>query len=120
MTAQGGEVTTGQRRSDWLQITLVLIAILAVFLLVAEPRTSAQVRRGSLSGTVVDPTGAVIPGAQVALKSEATGVAATTVANGAGYFYFASVEPGSYTVTVTAQGFAGWEEKGVNFNQAEN
>jgi hypothetical protein len=121
MTAQGGEVTTGQRRSDWLQGTLVLIAILAVFLFaIAEPRLSAQVRRGSLSGTVVDPTGAVIPGAEIALKSEATGVAATTVANGSGYFYFASVEPGSYTVTVTAQGFSGWEAKGITFNQFEN
>jgi len=114
-------VTTGQRRSDWLQVTLVLIAILAVFLLaVAEPRLSAQVRRGSLAGTIVDPTGAVIPGAQVALKSEGTGVAVNTVANGSGYFYFASVEPGSYTISVTAQGFAGWEEKGIAFSQAEN
>jgi hypothetical protein len=121
MTAQGGEVTTGQRRSDWLQVSLVLIAILAVFLVaVAAPNATAQVRRGSLSGTIVDPTGAVIPGAQVVLKSEGTGVGVNTVANGSGYFYFSSVEPGAYTVTVTAQGFAGWEEKGVTFNQFEN
>jgi len=114
-------VTTGQRRSGWLQGTLVVIAILAVFLLaVATPNLSAQVRRGSLSGTIADPTGAVVPGAQIVLKTEATGVTVNTVANGAGYFYFASVEPGAYTVTVTAQGFAGWEEKSISFNQAEN
>jgi hypothetical protein len=114
------KVTTGQRRSGWIQLTLVVIAILAVFLAVAAPQLSAQVRRGSLSGTVVDPTGAVVPGAQVSLKSEATGVATSIIANGSGYFYFASVEPGSYTVTVKAQGFSSWEVKGITLDQAEN
>jgi len=114
-------VTTGHRRSDWLQLTFVVIAILAIFVLaVGAPQLSAQVRRGSLSGTVVDPTGAVIPGAQIALKNEATQVAVTTVANGSGFFNIPSIEPGSYTVTITAQGFAGFEVTGVTFNQAEN
>src|SRR5438309_692084 len=123
MTAyfRGGNVTTGQRRTDWWQVALVVTAILAVLVVgVAEPRLSAQVRRGSLSGAVADQTGAVIAGAQVSLTSEATGVAVSTITNGSGYFYFASVEPGSYTVTVKAQGFSGWEAKGITFNQAEN
>ena len=114
------KVTTGQRRSGWFQLTLVLVAVFAVVAAMSTPQLSAQVRRGSLSGTVVDPSGAVIPGAQVSLKSDATGVAVTTVSNGSGYFVFASVEPGSYTVSIKAQGFSGWEAKGVTFNQAEN
>jgi len=114
------KVTTVQRRSDRLQ-NLVVIALLLVFVVaMAQPRLSAQVRRGSLSGTIVDPTGAVIPGAKVVLTNEATGVPASTISNGSGYFYFSSVEPGSYTVSVTAQNFAGWEEKGITFEQAEN
>ena len=87
-------MTTGQRRTDWWQVALVVTTILAVLVLgVAEPRLSAQVRRGSLSGAVADQTGAVIAGAQVSLTSEATGVAVSTITNGSGYFYFASVEP---------------------------
>ena len=107
--------------SRWLQIKWVLLAISAFILVltVALP-LAAQVRRGSLSGTVYDPTGAVIAGAQITLKNEATAVPAETVSNGSGFFYFAGVEPGSYTVTVTAKGFDGWEVKGVVFNQAEN
>jgi hypothetical protein len=121
MTAQGGAVTIGQRRSSRLQFIFVVIAILAILVLVvAEPQLSAQVRRGSLSGTVVDPTGAVIPGAQVALTNEATSVAVTLVANSSGFFYFSSVEPGTYSVKISAQGFSGWEAKGIVFNQAEN
>ena len=61
-------MTTGQRRTDWWQVALVVTTILAVLVLGgAEPRLSDQVRRGSLSGAVADQTGAVIAGAQVRL-----------------------------------------------------
>jgi len=107
--------------SLWLQVKLVLLAI-TVFILVLTVALplAAQVRRGALSGTVYDPTGAVIAGAQIALMNEATAVPVKTVSNSSGFFYFAGVEPGSYTVTVTAKGFDGWETHGVVFNQAEN
>ena len=101
-------------------MTLIVIAVGALVLSVAQPSLFAQVRRGSLSGTVYDPAGAVIAGAQVTLKDQATSVARNTVTNGEGFFYFAGVEPGSYTVTITAKGFSGWEQKNVVFNQAEN
>jgi len=101
-------------------MTLIVIAVGALVLSVAQPSLFAQVRRGSLSGTVYDPAGAVIAGAQVSLKDQATAVTRNTVTNGEGFFYFAGVEPGSYTVTITAKGFSGWEQKNVIFNQAEN
>jgi len=109
-----------QRGSDWLRVILFVLAIAAIVLTLAQPSLFAQVRRGSLSGTVYDPAGAVIAGAQVALKDQSTGVARTTVTNGEGFFYFAGVEPGAYTVTITAKGFSGWEQKDVVFSQAEN
>jgi len=107
--------------SLWLQVKWVLLAISVVTLaLTVSLPLAAQVRRGSLSGTVYDPSGAVIAGAQISLKNDATQVAAQTVSNSSGFFYFAGVEPGSYTVKVTAKGFNGWEGTGVVFNQAEN
>ncbi len=72
---------------------------------------------GSLSGTVTDATGAVIPGAKVVLKNDATQVTRDTISNGSGFFSFAAVQPATYTVTVSAGGFAGWEETGLTFTQ---
>lgn len=66
---------------------------------------SAQEDRGRISGIVSDPTGAVIPKAQVTLENEATLVRVTTVANEEGLYAFPLLVPGLYTVEVAAPGF---------------
>lgn len=58
-----------------------------------------------LAGTVVDPTGAVIPEATVTLTNKDTGVSRETTANGDGYFSFRNVSPGEYVVTAESEGF---------------
>ena len=59
----------------------------------------------SLSGTVVDSTGAVVPGADVVAKNNATASTHTAVsAAPTACFTIPALEPGSYTVTVTLQG----------------
>jgi hypothetical protein len=68
----------------------------------------------SLTGTVRDSTGAVVPGAQVAVANAEHGISRTTVTNSAGdYVVPALPAPGSYNVTVTAEGFKKFEAKGV-------
>jgi hypothetical protein len=101
-----------------LQGVSLLLAILAV--LAIQLPAVGQVSHGSLSGTVYDATNAVIPNAQVVLVNEASGTPRKTVSNSVGYFNFAAVDPGTYTVTISAKGFEGWEQKGIVFNQAEN
>jgi hypothetical protein len=64
-----------------------------------------QAGRGSVSGTVTDQAGAVIPGAQVFLLDQATGVTLHTVANGVGFYSFISLNPGVYQVSATQKGF---------------
>ena len=59
----------------------------------------------TLSGTVVDATGAVVPGADVSAKHNGTGVVNTAVSNAEGLFSIPSLPIGTYTVTVTLQGF---------------
>jgi hypothetical protein len=59
----------------------------------------------TLTGTVVDTSGAVIPGADVVAKQAATGFTANTVSNSEGLFSLLSLPIGTYTVTVTLQGF---------------
>jgi hypothetical protein len=59
----------------------------------------------TLSGTVVDASGAVIPGADVTAKHNGTGITNATVSNSEGLFSIPSLPIGTYTVTVTLQGF---------------
>jgi hypothetical protein len=58
-----------------------------------------------LAGTVVDSSGAVIPGADVSAKHSGTGVVTTAVTNSEGVFQMAAMAIGTYTVTVTLTGF---------------
>src|SRR5919198_221464 len=65
----------------------------------------AQTFRGAINGTVTDPTGAVLPKANVKATEVATGIERTTVTTNAGQFAFQDIPLGFYKVTVTAQGF---------------
>src|SRR5262245_3355717 len=65
----------------------------------------AQTGTSRISGTVTDATGAVVVGAKVTVKNEATGVAYTQVTTGAGLYSFPSLTAGSYTITVEITGF---------------
>ena len=66
----------------------------------------AQVAGATLTGTVKDSSGAVIPNAQVAITDVATGVTRTVVAGSAGLYTAPNLLPGTYEVRVTATGFS--------------
>jgi hypothetical protein len=66
---------------------------------------SAQVNNASVTGLVTDTTGAVVPNASVTLKNRGTNVETTAATDSSGYYTFASVPVGAYTVTVERQGF---------------
>jgi hypothetical protein len=77
---------------------------------------SAQQLTGSLSGIIVDQTGARIPDAKVELKSEATGEARATASDKEGYFNITAIQPATYSLFVSATGFTKWEAKGIVMN----
>jgi hypothetical protein len=60
---------------------------------------------GSLSGQVSDPSGAVVPGASVLVRSLATGVEQSATTNRVGTYQFAALMPGAYSVTARLKGF---------------
>jgi hypothetical protein len=61
---------------------------------------------GSISGTVTDPAGAVIPGATVTLTNAGTGEGKTASTDSSGFYQFVSLAPGSYALKTAAKGFA--------------
>lgn len=70
----------------------------------------------SISGSVTDPSGAVIPGAQVTLLNTATGVKRNVVTNSSGYYAIPSVDVGVYDVTVSARGFKSAAQQDLRVN----
>jgi hypothetical protein len=65
---------------------------------------------GSLKGKVTDPSGAVVPGAQVSIRSQAAPAARMFTTDSAGAFSAEGLEPGAYTVAVEAPGFDKFEQ----------
>lgn len=94
--------------------------VVATALVLIAPTARAQSSSATLSGTVLDATGAIIPGATVTLKNQASGDVRKGVTNGDGFFNFAAVPPGTYTVRVVRQGFAAWEAHGIVLASGDN
>ncbi|MGH9359841.1 MAG: carboxypeptidase regulatory-like domain-containing protein, partial [Terriglobia bacterium] len=88
-------------------------AILSLSLLACFPLYS-QVTGGMLSGTVTDPSGAVVPGAKIIVTNTATGVSRKATTNSAGLYTAPNLQPGSYQITASATGFATQVRPGVN------
>ncbi len=68
----------------------------------------AQTGSGRIQGTVTDGSGALVPGAAVALEQAATGNIFRTQSNSTGFFIFPAVQPGRYRLTAEASGFEKW------------
>lgn len=74
-------------------------------LLVSGSQIQAQTVTGTISGTVLDPSGAVVPNAEVSVTNQETSVVRTTTGTADGLYSVPSLLPGRYTVQVKAQGF---------------
>src|SRR5438270_6440793 len=90
-----------------------------LLLLLAFVAASAQEFRGSVTGQVTDPNGAAVPGASVVIKNVDTNVEANATTNDDGAYSFQLLQPGKYTLTVNAQGFAPATREDVAVNVAD-
>jgi hypothetical protein len=88
------------------------LAIVGVSLMFTPGEMFAQ-GNGTISGTVADPAGAVVPGASVTATQAGTGLVLNTTTNGEGTFVFPSLAPSVYDVAVTHPGFETYSERGV-------
>jgi len=87
-----------------------LLALMAAL----SANSMAQHIRGALDGTVADQNGAVVLGAKVIVKNDATSVEVTVTANDRGYFNVQNLEAGTYTVRVEQSGFRKYIAKDVS------
>ena len=92
-------------------LTRVGGVVVCVFLSVGI--TLAQVTSGTISGTVKDSTGAVLPGVEMVLMNEDTGISRTVQTDAAGHYSAPSLGLGNYRVTATLTGFQTEVRKGI-------
>jgi hypothetical protein len=87
--------------------------ILPIFLFIATLPGFAQSYRARIEGTVTDESQAVIAGASVTLLNVNTGVKTVRQTSETGLYLFDFVDPGTYTVTVTASGFSNFVQENI-------
>src|SRR5437870_5100221 len=82
-----------------------LLAVTLAFLLAWTSSASAQITAATISGTVKDQTGGVLPGADVVIRNAETGLTRTAVTNAEGFFTIPGLSPGTYEARASLQGF---------------
>jgi hypothetical protein len=96
-----------QRRMLGRKIIFALsVSVILAISLPWANQAYAQGGGATLTGTVTDRSGAVIPKAQIAVKNAATGITRSSETNSAGFYTAPGLPPGNYAVSVTAPGFS--------------
>lgn len=104
-----------------LDLTALLAVAMALLMFgLCQPAAFGQIATGSLSGTVDDTTGAVVPHATVVLTNAGTRIPLTTFTNGSGFFSFPTLQPATYDLKVTVTGFKAWEVRGITVHTGES
>lgn len=101
-----------KRTSNWsFAVGLVLAFLFS--LAATAPAKGQSTTDGAIGGTVYDPSGAAVPNAKVTVRNNGTSAAQEVSTDESGYYRATKLQPGSYTVTVEAGGFAAFKAEGV-------
>ncbi|HZP07478.1 MAG TPA: carboxypeptidase regulatory-like domain-containing protein [Terracidiphilus sp.] len=95
-------------RRGFLYLAILMLASLGAVSLCAQSTT-----QGAVAGTVEDPSGAVVGGATVTIRNNNTNATVQVTADPSGYFNAPLLEPGTYTVSISAPGFASYRADSV-------
>jgi hypothetical protein len=99
------------------RIVLFFLFALAVFFL---PCFALHAQTGLITGTVVDPSGAAIPGAQIQIINQATGdITRNAITDSTGTFRALNVPPSTYKIRITAPGMEELDRNGVVLDQEQ-
>src|ERR1700681_2507811 len=100
------------------KINVLLPVFLAMCILLAS-RVGAQTSGATLSGTVADQSGGVVPQATISIKNVATSITRSNTTSAAGFYSTPNLLPGIYEVKAEAQGFTSKIQTGVNLTVGE-
>jgi Carboxypeptidase regulatory-like domain len=104
------------KHAAWLCAIAVLVLCMGS---VMDGTIVAQTVTGQVSGTVTDPSGAVIAGAKVTLTYALTGQQRNLTADASGVFVFPELVPGTYQLAIAAPGFQPYTQTGIVVGASE-
>jgi hypothetical protein len=96
-----------------------LLLLIAMFGILLSGGVAHAQNGGEITGTVTDPTGAVVPNVDVKITSVETGSSRSTKSNGAGIFDFPGLDNGDYNLTAGSTGFEAYRKDGIVLNIAQ-
>jgi hypothetical protein len=97
---------------------LCVIGLSAALIHIAVVNVHGQVTGGTISGTVTDSTGKVVPNVHIAITNLATGIGREVTTNDEGFYSAPNLLPGTYEVKFSAQGFKTEANKGITLTVA--
>ena len=100
-----------------LRSRFILASAIVLALLIAPCAWGQE--NATITGTVLDPSGAAVPNAAISLTNPATGQVRQTVSNDSGLYVFANVGVGNLTLNATAPGFVNYTRTGIVVNTAQ-
>jgi hypothetical protein len=103
--------TRAPRRS--LSTCLPVLVVVFIALLLPGIPAWSQVDHGTVTGTITDATGGVIPGVVVTATNPATGSQVTSVSNGAGIYNLVNLPIATYSIRYVKKGYASFDRRGV-------
>jgi Carboxypeptidase regulatory-like domain/TonB-dependent Receptor Plug Domain len=106
-------IPTGAKRG-WYRPCMLSVALAALFAAGAW----SQTQLATVSGTVADPSGAVVPGVSVTIVSQGTGLKRSALTDTAGEYRFAGLPTGNYSLHMEKTGFQSQVREGVELNSA--
>src|SRR5271156_3818196 len=112
------DVCGSTRRSSSIFLC-AFVFLLGAAVATFTPSGHAQQLTGTLSGTVYDQSGAVVPKANIILKNESSGDVRTAVSESDGHFVITAVQPATYSIEVSAKGFSSWQENDIVMGVAD-
>src|SRR5580704_8886594 len=87
--------------------------------LLLAPGTYSQIRSGTITGAVLDPSGSVVPDAEVTVKNTGTNASYTTKTTAAGLYTVPYLESGTYSVSISRVGFTAFLESGIHLDPSQ-
>src|SRR4029453_581515 len=98
-----------------LRVVLVVLGLLATI----TPLAVAQITTATISGTIKDATGGVLPGVDVVVSNLDTGLTRSVVTDSNGYFTVSGLAPGRYEARASLQGFRSGLQTGITLQVAQ-
>ncbi len=96
------------------RVSILCLLVTCILFTFIPQSASAQVLYGSVVGTVTDQTGAVVPGAQIAISNDSTGLKRQTTTDSTGLYRILDLPQGTYTIEATAKGFKPLSNTGLS------